>query len=522
RVRRVVAVPEAGHGSGVLVDPNGVIVTAAHVVADARHVAVRLPRGGGVHPAVVVHRDDALDFALLLVRTGSEHPATLPLAEAPPLRVRQTVDAIGYPLDPNRDQPQSTRGIVSAGMDGGLVQLGISVNPGNSGGPLIDEEERLVGIVVARGNPEAGVQGIGVAVPIAPIRAAYEQSTRGGAMSRAWTALGEAPVERRHIAEAVDAIVRLGGPDVLAEAAQAADGAVAPERLRYFAQLARTATDPDVMALLSGYFWDATLVALERAGGWLRPEQMPQGPARDLARRAAGWAFHLAQRAVRTDPSVVQRSPFLSQLVQARAQASSQAPQAGSAPTPLGQPEGARVVPPPEGRGWFPMLTVGPTMALVTPGEPAPGLAVELAFPAYLTGSRRSKARLGILAGAGFSMNRFLNGRADELELWDTSEKYSFHVHALAGLALRLGGPRVAFVASAAWTPGWARDWGCWDERSYYGSEDTVCVAVEGETLRAGRFSVGVAFGRFHLGLRLGLRDPDVVVTPGLMLGTTF
>ncbi|HJK92934.1 MAG TPA: S1C family serine protease [Polyangiaceae bacterium LLY-WYZ-15_(1-7)] len=319
RARRVVAVPEAGHGSGVLVDRRGVIATAAHVVDGARHVAVRLPGGRAVHPAIVVHQDEAHDFALLLIRSDAPHPDVLPLDDPPPLRVRQTVDAIGYPLDANRDEPQSTRGIVSASMGSGAIQLGISVNPGNSGGPLIDEQERLVGLVVARGDPGAGVQGIGVAVPVPPIRAAYERMLRSGAMSRAWRTLGSEGDERRAIAEAVDAIVRLGGPAILEEAARAAEGAAAPSNLRHFAELARTARDPDVLALLSGLFWDAALVALERAGGWLRPDRMPAGPARETAQNAAGWASYLAQRAMEADPSVAERSPFLRRLLGAPA-----------------------------------------------------------------------------------------------------------------------------------------------------------------------------------------------------------
>lgn len=219
-VSRTIALPEAGHGTGVVVDPRGVILTAAHVIEGARHVAVRLPGDGGVFPAVVIRRNQQLDFAFLLIKPNGRLGNYLALPEqAVPLTVRQTVDAIGYPLDANRSQPQSTRGIISGALDDSRLQLGISVNPGNSGGPLVNEREELVGMVVARGDPREGVQGIGVAVPIAPIRAEYALALQRGEMHEAHRALQTQQQVRVNAAQVVDALVRFGGVEVLLEAA---------------------------------------------------------------------------------------------------------------------------------------------------------------------------------------------------------------------------------------------------------------------------------------------------------------
>ncbi|MCU0671595.1 MAG: trypsin-like peptidase domain-containing protein [Myxococcota bacterium] len=312
RFTHTVGVPSVGHGTGVMVDPRGVIATAAHVIEGARHVAVRLPAGGGTFPATVVMRDDTLDFALLLVLADVPFENVVPLPEQPPtLSVRQTVDAIGYPLDPSREQPQSTRGIVSAALDDGRLQLGISVNPGNSGGPLIDERENLIGLVVARGDPTRGVQGIGLAVPVAPVRTAFDTAMSSGALARSFRALRQNTDARRHATEIVDVLVRLGGLDLLDEAAAIARRPVQPERLREIALLADRTQDPDLLVLFSALFWDATVIILEGAGGHGFVGHLPPGVPRSIALEAHRKARALAQRAHQADPQITGRAPFL-------------------------------------------------------------------------------------------------------------------------------------------------------------------------------------------------------------------
>lgn len=312
RVLRTVAIPVAGHGSGVVVDPRGVIVTAAHVVEGARHIAVRLS-SGTLHLARVVRQDDALDYAVLVLAADGELPH-LSLPEEPPVvSVRSTVDAIGYPLDADRNQPQSSRGIISAAMDDGRLQLSISLNPGNSGGPLIDENENLLGIVVARGNVDAGVQGIGVAVPVRHIMRAHQAALSDGSVARAYDAL-QAISDRADRASVVDALVRLGGIELLEETANAVDTGMQPERLALFHRLAQSTTDADLLAMLAGYFWDAALVALERSGGYESPAQMPAGAPRDTAHVNWNRAITFGRKATEADDGIALRSPFIRYL----------------------------------------------------------------------------------------------------------------------------------------------------------------------------------------------------------------
>ncbi|MEZ4369558.1 MAG: serine protease [Polyangiaceae bacterium] len=164
-VKYPVAIPLAGHGSGVLISSDGLILTAQHVVADSRSVAVMVSGFPKALPAVVVFQNPTSDVALLRVLGTYTHVAKLADASAP-LAVRQTVFAIGYPLDARRTDPQSTQGIVSGLLPDGSLQLGMNVNPGNSGGPVVDEEGLVRGIVVARSRVEEGAVGLAYAVPV--------------------------------------------------------------------------------------------------------------------------------------------------------------------------------------------------------------------------------------------------------------------------------------------------------------------------------------------------------------------
>ena len=480
---RVVAIPETGHGSGVLVDPRGVVVTAAHVVAGARHLAVRLPGGGGVLPAIVVHQDDLLDFALVLVLSDNALPNVLPLPEAPPpLTVRQTVDAVGYPLDATREHPQSTRGIVSAALEDGRLQLGISVNPGNSGGPLVDERETLVGIVVARGDVQRGVQGIGVAVPTAPIRAAYDGAMRG-AFARAHREL-RARADAARSAEVVDALVRLGGVEVLEEAARVADGVAGSERLAHFDRVASQTNEPSLLILLAAYFWDASLVMLERSGGAPTPAHLPPGGLRDVATRAQAKARELVGRAVSMDATLAQRSTFVAFLQTGQAAGS---PARWSSFTPT-TPPNRRAEADETKRGWFPMLTVGYQSDVAN--TPSNGFQVAAYFPLVLTGTRGSVVRFALGLGLGFSFNLQDDYYDDD---WD-----SFDVYGLVGPSLRFRfSAGMGFVVQAAWAPG-AR-LGCPD---CYGSGDDW-----EPTLASFRFSVGPTFGRFYMAFTTRVAD---------------
>jgi len=155
-----------GHGSGVVLTPDGYVLTNHHVVAERKELGVGLADGSYLR-AKVVGLDPRTDLAVLRVE-AQDLPA-LQLADSKALRVGQLVVAIGNPL---RFERSVTLGVVSAldrslsGPRGslyeGLIQTDAAINPGNSGGPLVNAAGCVVGISTAI-VPFA--QGIGFAVP---------------------------------------------------------------------------------------------------------------------------------------------------------------------------------------------------------------------------------------------------------------------------------------------------------------------------------------------------------------------
>jgi len=180
-------------GSGVIVAPDGYALTNAHVVDGAREVAVTLDNGAEL-TAAVVGSDSATDLAVIRI-LGSGFPAA-ELAETESLRVGQLVIAIGDPLG---FHSTVTTGVVSAlgrslsARDGRLIenviQTDAALNPGNSGGPLVDTHAKVVGINTAI-IPTA--QGICFAIPAATARLVAGMLIRDGRVRRAYLGIGGA------------------------------------------------------------------------------------------------------------------------------------------------------------------------------------------------------------------------------------------------------------------------------------------------------------------------------------------
>ena len=154
-----------GQGSGVVLSPDGYILTNAHVARAGGALRVRRP-GGAVCEAELVGTDERTDLAV--VRARHSGPPPLQLADSRSLQVGQLVMAIGNPLGLDRSV---SLGVVSAlfrelptrdGILEGLIQTDAAVNPGHSGGPLLDMDGRVVGINTAMLTP---ARGIGFAVP---------------------------------------------------------------------------------------------------------------------------------------------------------------------------------------------------------------------------------------------------------------------------------------------------------------------------------------------------------------------
>jgi Do/DeqQ family serine protease len=178
-------------GSGVIVDPSGLVVTNYHVIADASEVKVALA-DKREFAADVVLKDQRSDLAVLRIKGATERFPTLQFANSDDLQVGDVVLAIGDPFGVGQTV---THGIVSAVA---RTQVGISdyqffiqtdaaINPGNSGGALVDMSGRLVGINSAIYSRSGGSQGIGFAIPANGVRVVVASAEGGSsAVQRAW------------------------------------------------------------------------------------------------------------------------------------------------------------------------------------------------------------------------------------------------------------------------------------------------------------------------------------------------
>lgn len=179
---------EQSLGSGVIVSPDGYILTANHVVAGADEVRVALDTRRE-YTAKLIGRDDATDVAVLKINATDLHAVTL--ADSDQLEVGDVVLALGNPFGVGQTV---TMGIVSAlgrsglGFEGyeDFIQTDAAINPGNSGGALADAQGRLVGINTAIISPSGGNNGIGLAVPINLARNVMNRLIKGGKITRGY------------------------------------------------------------------------------------------------------------------------------------------------------------------------------------------------------------------------------------------------------------------------------------------------------------------------------------------------
>jgi S1-C subfamily serine protease len=180
----------AGQGTGIILTPDGEVLTNAHVVEGARTIRVTLFGENDSRPAELVGLDTGNDLALLRISDAGGLPAA-ELGSSASLAVGDDVVAVGNALG-LRGAPSVTRGIVSGlgrSLDtlSGLIQTDAAINPGNSGGPLVDAGGRVVGINTAVAG--RGGQNIGFAIPIDGARPVIER-LRSGAPARAAAFLG--------------------------------------------------------------------------------------------------------------------------------------------------------------------------------------------------------------------------------------------------------------------------------------------------------------------------------------------
>ena len=179
---------EQSLGSGVIISPDGYIITANHVVDGADEIKVAIADNKQEFTARVIGTDPPTDVAVLKV-DAKDLPA-ITLGDSDQLEVGDIVLAIGNPF---RVGQTVTMGIVSAlgrsGLTGfnqyqNFIQTDAAINPGNSGGALVDTEGRLVGINTAIISDTRGNEGVGLAVPINMARQVMEHLIAGGKVMR--------------------------------------------------------------------------------------------------------------------------------------------------------------------------------------------------------------------------------------------------------------------------------------------------------------------------------------------------
>ena len=215
---------EHGVGSGVIVSPDGYIVTNNHVVDGATQIRVTL-NDRRVLPAKVVGTDKLTDLAV--IKVDAKNLPTVTWGDSAKLQPGQTVLAFGSPF--GYFQFSVTRGIVSAlnrpnpysddaRKPGGYIQTDAAINPGNSGGPLVNAHGELVGINTFIITNNGSFAGAGFAIPAQLVRATTDQIIKNGKVEHGYLGINindvtPANAEFFKLKEASGAIVAQVTPD---------------------------------------------------------------------------------------------------------------------------------------------------------------------------------------------------------------------------------------------------------------------------------------------------------------------
>lgn len=156
-------------GTGCIIDKKGIILTSAHVVDSGENLVVTLSNGQDYKAKILKQFDSNKDIVLLKVNTPMELK-TVKLGDSEKIKVGQKVLAIGNPFGFNGTL---TQGIISRiDFSKNRIQTDAAINPGSSGGPLLNKNGEIIGINQAIYNPDNNISniGIGFAIPINTVK----------------------------------------------------------------------------------------------------------------------------------------------------------------------------------------------------------------------------------------------------------------------------------------------------------------------------------------------------------------
>jgi S1-C subfamily serine protease len=181
-----------GSGSGVVLESDGLLVTNQHVVRGAEAVRVVFA-DGRTYPAEIVGGDDLTDVAVLRIDAAGFTP--IEIGSSDDLEIGDTAIAVGSPLGLGGG-PSVTVGVVSAfdrrvrtGVDSelyGMLQTDAPITRGSSGGALVDDRGRLIGITTAIGVSDVGAEGLGFAIPVELMSRIVDDLVADGEVSHAF------------------------------------------------------------------------------------------------------------------------------------------------------------------------------------------------------------------------------------------------------------------------------------------------------------------------------------------------
>ncbi len=179
-------------GSGVIVSPDGIVVTNSHVVQSEGEANIKVALADNREfEAKIILRDESTDLAVLRLVGGDQDFPYLSFADSDALEVGDIVLAIGNPFGVGQTV---TSGIVSAlartrvGVSDYqfFIQTDAAINPGNSGGPLVDMHGQIVGINTAIFSKSGGSHGIGFSIPSNMVRVVVNSALHSGKVERPW------------------------------------------------------------------------------------------------------------------------------------------------------------------------------------------------------------------------------------------------------------------------------------------------------------------------------------------------